>query len=232
MLASKPGTYLATIIEKAVTPSGKNQLTTFIAKYRLTEEIGVGPIDDEQTVTGYHYLEKLDGSLNTFTIDALKKATGWDGRDPFWLEDSLPADTVVKLTLESDTYQGKTSIKVAFINHRDDGGSGVTKATPDQRRDIATRLGAKLRANAGGTPAPAPKPATPPPAPKKPAAPAPGCTKEDAWAAFAKDAKPENVESEWMRILAELFPTKGDDDMTASDWARMKSEGPAKYVPF
>ena len=280
MLANREGIFLATIGDKSVAPNGPNKLATFMANYHLIEELGPeGATDvsnEGMTITGYHYLEKKDGSLNESTIQKLREATGWDGRDPFWLEYSLPGDLVVKLTLGFDVYNGKQSLKVNWIDHRDSTGFGVVKASEAEKTAIRNKLASKLRAIAGGTPAKtAPAPASAPTMPVKtpeaataaapaaspapvaappakrgrpksaPAAPVapvaapaapPACTQEEAWDAFVKaapgNATEENVASQWTKILNDLFPTKGDEDMTPEDWAKMRDDGPAQFVPF
>ena len=104
-------------------------------------------------------------------------------------------------------------------------GGGVPKADDSLRRNVANRLGSKFRANAGGTPAPAPKPTGKPaaPAPKpaapKPAAPAakpevakaepaPECSMQDAWAAYCEAyeklgprGSEEDREQQWFTIV-------------------------------
>lgn len=278
MLANREGIFLATIGEHSVAPNGPAKLATFMANYHLIEELagdGVNDISGEGlTITGYHYLEKKDGSLNEFTIEKLREATGWDGRDPFWLEDSLPGDLVVKLTLEFDIYNGKQSLKVKYIDHRDSTGGGVVKATDAEKSAIRNKLASKLRAIAGGStvkssvptgtptmpvkttesPAATTGPATvAAPAPTTPSAPAKRgrpksaaaapvapviveCTQDQAWDAFVKAAPAgeteKNINSQWTKILNDLFPTKGDEDMTPADWGKVREEAPSKFVPF
>lgn len=246
--ANREGIFLATVGDRAVAPNGPNDLTTFVVQYNLLEELATDGAHDvsaeSMSITGYHYLEKKDGSLNDYTVEKLKEVFGWDGRDPFWLEEALPADAVVRLTLEAEAYNGKSVLKVKYIDRRDSAGNGaVTKATPDQKAAIRSKLGAKLRAFAGGTPAV--KPLVPNGKPTMPArtpAPVPGCTQEEAWQAFvAGIAMPTGVDAtafqagignEWARILTEMFPGKNDENMTPADWARVKAEAPGKFIPF
>lgn len=285
MLANREGIFLATIGDHSVAPNGPNKLATLIANFRLIEEVtseGATDISNEDmSITGYFHLENRDGSINEFKIKMLRDATGWDGRDPFWLEDSLPSDLVVKLDLRFEVYNGRQLLKIAFINHRDATGGGVVKATDAEKAAIRAKLGSKLRAISGGSPMksnapagtptmpiktstpqvqaetqPAESPATsaaaaPAPVPHKrgrpksavapsvaPVIPArpPECTQDQAWDAFAKaapmGATEENVSSEWTRILNDMFPSKGDEDMSPADWARVRDEAPSKILPF
>jgi hypothetical protein len=130
-------------------------------------------------------------SANTITIDHLKSAFGWDGRDPFWLQDADFSQHVVQLKLAFETYDNKTRLKVQYVDAEDATPSGVPQADDAARRAIGTRLGSKFRANAGGTPAAAPKPnpgsRPAPPKPASAAAPsappqiAAGITMQQAW---------------------------------------------------
>lgn len=245
MLANRKGIFLATIGERGVAPTGPNKLTTVTLQYQLIEELQGGQfvdiVSEGMTITGYHYLEKTDGTLNQFIIDKLKEATGWNGVDPFWLEDSMPADVVVKVELDFESYNGKDTLKVKWLNHKDDaGGGGVAKSTPQDRTAIKNKLAAKLRAASGGTPvkapAPAGKPSLPPKGPPKAAPKAEEIvTENDAWAAFTKGMpadKEEHYGAEWLRIMGEFFPTKGSDDFTSADWKKMRDDAPGAFVPF
>lgn len=248
MLANRKGIFLATIGDKGVAPTGPNNLTTFTALYHLNEELQGGQFVDVSsegmTITGYHYIELKDGGLNQFTVDKLKEATGWDGRDVFWLEDALPADTVVKLELDFEEYNGKSTLKVKWLNHKDDaGGGGVVKADAAGRAALKSRMSGKLLAAAGGKPVNTPKPAAgskptlPPKAPAKaPAKQQEIVTSNDAWAEFTKGIKEgtdeAGVEKEWWRILGELFPNKDAEVFTSADWAVVREKAPGMFIPF
>ena len=204
----------------------------------------------DHAITGYFYLEKKDGSLNTNTIDSLKAALGWDGRDPFWLQDADLSETAVQLKLGFEEYQGRQRIKVRFLNPYGSDAGGISRADDTGRRSIGNRLGSKLRALAGGTPANAPKPAgkpQPPVRPTPPQAAAPQAptaakqpepaTMEQAWEEFCKHCSggkwtAEAAEAEWFRIIAELFPGRQPGELTEADWGVMLAEGPGRILPF
>ena len=155
MLPNREGRFKATIREHGVAETGQNKLATFVCHFQLTEELGNGewlPVEEDLDITGYFYLEKKDGTLNTVTIDALKRAFGWDGRDPFWLQDAAFEGHVVQVKLVFEEYNNRTRIKVQYVDAEDATPSGVPQADDAGRRAIATRLGAKFRANAGGNP--------------------------------------------------------------------------------
>ena len=246
MLPNREGRFKATILEHGVSETGPNNLATFVCRFQLIQELGNGqwnPVDEDLDITGYFYLEKRDGSLNTVTIDALKAAFGWDGRDPFWLQDSDFTDHVVQVKLAFEQYQGRTRLKVQYVDHENSSGGGIPKADDTTRRSLATRLGAKLRANAGSAPATAPA-ARGQPVPAQSARPvAPTTTAADravdmeaAWAEYQKHFKPDTdpklIEGEWFRILGEMFPGRDPRQLSAADWTRFMAEGPAQIIPF
>ena len=261
MIPNHEGLFNAFPVDIGVDETGPNKLATCVISFRLYEELQPSGewtdcSDDKLDITGYFYLEKRDGSLNTITLDSLKAALGWDGRDPFWLQQTDLSQHPVQLKLAFEEYNGKTRLKVQYLNpYGSTGGGAVTKAEGGARTAIRNRLGSKLRALAGpAQPAPA-KPATPlklPPAkPKIPAAPASipapttpaepvpsaECSMERAWDEFVTHCDGEKwdqeaVEKEWFRILAELFPGKQPDELSPAEWAAMRDQGPAKIIPF
>lgn len=250
MLPDREGRFKAAVVERGVGESGQNNLATFACEFKLLEELVNGeflPLDQDFEITGYFFLEKKDGSLNTSQIDALKRAFGWDGRDPFWLQDADMADRIVQVKLAFEEYEGKQKLKVRYVDAEDATGGGVRKADDQVRKSMNSRLGSKFRALAGGTPAPAPKPAGKPTAPAAskpatksapPSAPpaAQGATVERAWEVFAAACSPEwtqaQLDAEWFRVLGELFPGKKPEQLTPVQWAHVVTEGPKKIVPF
>lgn len=240
MLPNRTGRFKAVIVDKGVDETGDNALATFVAKFRLIEELldgewtGLTPDESSFEITGYFYLEKRDHSMNDRTVESLKAALGWDGCDPFWLADTPMDEKVVQITIAENSYNGKTSLKVTCLDPGDSTGGGgrIQNATPERRRAILARLGPKLRAT--GTPAPAPKPPAPRPAPppaRKPAT----ATREQAWDAYCK-LTPEGVtddaaQAEWATILA----AGGiDDDATGAQWATFITKLPQLVadIPF
>jgi len=165
MFANREGLFHAYPADVGLGESRKNKLLQVNVLYRLYEEFVDGMWQDcfseNLEITGYHVLEKCDHSLNEMTIESLKAALGWDGRDPFWLQDNSAAlsQHPVQVRLGYEEHNGKQSLKVQFLNPHGSQRGGVTKADGDARRAINNRLGAKFRALAGGTPANPPKPA-------------------------------------------------------------------------
>ncbi len=241
MLPNREGLFHAYPVEVGVDETGPNNLATCIIKFCLFEELTGSEwrpcTDEDLDITGYFYLEKRDGALNSVALDALKAALGWDGRDPFWLQDTDLAQHPVQVKLGYEEYNGKRRLKVQFLNPYGSSGGGVTKADENTRQSIKTRLGSKFRAMAGPAPAQTSAPAKPPAPPTPPETKANESTLEEAWAAFAasdgaKKMDQEGLEKEWFRILADLFPGKQPDDLTPAEWAKMQDEGPGNIVPF
>lgn len=247
MLLNRDGRFKARLIERGVGETGPNKLVTFTARFLVEQEYRDGDWCDvtaeNAEITGYFYLEKKDGSINTIAIDQLKAGLGWDGRDPFWLEDADLADLLVQITVAMESYDGKTRAKVKWIDHADaEPTRGVQRAEGAARTAIANRLGPKLRANAGGSPRPAPVPTAPKPsptAPRAPKAPAPRAnvaTADEAWAvfnaAFPNENSPGERERQWFKMLAEMFPDRDLAELTADEWNRVAEEAPNRIVPF
>lgn len=255
MLPNREGRFKAFILEQGVAETGPNNLATFICKFGLTDElvngqwVGLEPDEGNLDITGYFYLEKKDGSINTITVDQLKDAFGWDGRDPLWLQDSDFSSLAVQVKLEFELYNGTQRLKVRYVDAADAEGRGVKKADDNVRKSLSTRLGSKLRALAGGTPVniprPTGKPTAPPPpssppsrsAPKPPPTATPKtATMQQAWEAFAKECPPgwkqKEIEEEWFRVLGEMFPGTSPDKLTGAQWATVVEEAPSKLIPL
>jgi hypothetical protein len=254
MLANREGLFHGYPVEIGLGETQQNRLLQAVILDRLTEELVGGQWVDiageNLEITGYHILEKRDHSLNDNTVEALKSALGWDGRDPFWLQDSAAelAQKPVQVKLGFEEYNGSTTLKVQFLNPYGSRPGGIPRADDELRRNVTNRLGAKFRALAGGTPANAPKPAGKPtsaPAAKPTSSKAPAATAatpapatmDQAWEEFAKHCPPpkwdqEATEAEWFRIIADLFPGKQPDQLTGADWGVMLAEGPGKIIPF
>jgi hypothetical protein len=225
MLPKRDGTFHAYPQSIAVNETGPNNLATVVIALALVEErqpdgTFASIVDEGLDITGYFYLEKKDGSLNTRTVDDLKAALGWDGSDPFWLQETDLSEHPVQVVLGWDEYDGKNRIRVNWLNPYGSTGNGgdVVPADDEAKRRIGNRLGSKLRARSGGTPvksppaagkpampappveAPAPAPATAPPAagpkppaptPQPPAEPVGEATMQDAWEVFTAACKDE-----------------------------------------
>jgi len=233
MLPNREGRFKANILEQGLAETGPNHLASFICRFNLLQELVNGQwveVEEDLAIDGYFYLEKKDGSINTISIEQLKSALGWDGRDPLWLADTDLSSLVVQVKLEFESYQGKQRIKVKYIDAEDASAGGVPRADENTRRSLSDRLGSKLRALAGGSPAPAPKPAG------KPAAPRKSATMQQAWDAFkaacGEGANPQQLEGEWFRILRKLYPNRQVQSLSGAEWAAFIERMAAEILPF
>lgn len=255
-LASRAGRFHAYPAEIGVAETGPNSLTTVQVKYRLVEDVTGGldsPVDvshEGQEITGYHYVECRDGTVNRVTVESLKAAFGWDGRDPFWFEDSAAAlaEKPVQVVLEAEEYSGRSRLKVKYLNpYGAEGSGGVTHADNATRRNIQNRLGAKLRAMAGGTPVQTTaKPKTAPKAPPPPKSASPVHSYETAWDAFvasepvqkilSQPGKPGEAEAfvakEFRNIVESMYPGRYPETLTPEEWAHVAEESSGMVVPF
>jgi len=190
------------------------------------------------TIFNTFWMTTKDGAVNTRTIDTLKTIFGWDGADPFWLEDHAGelVEIAVELTVENETFIGKqdgqehTSLKVKWVDPL--GGSGGNKIENSDRKALMSKYGAKLRAVSGGTPAakkttpPAPVPAQaiPPPAPKKAVAPSDMNTCWKTLNEAMADKPRAEVEAKWFEIIKEVHGDKPQTDYTPQDWGAVMAK--------
>lgn len=241
MLPKREGRFKAIIGEHGVDETGSNHLATFVCQFRLTQELvngQWGPIDEDWWITGYFYLEKRDGSLNDFAIEQLKEAFGWDGRDPFWLQDTDFDGRVVQVKLAFEQFNGQMRLKVQFVNPEEWAGAAVRKADDTARRSIQTRLGPKCRANAGpGTKGVAPVAPAPPPPP--PAGPSKEplrstYTKEQAWEDFvalqgrSPRMRDDELQQLWFKAIRKIAGEKDESQLNPQEWERVGAEA----LPF
>lgn len=252
MLPDREGLFHAYPAEIGIDETGANKLATVIMRFRLFEELADGKwldcLSEGLEITGYFYLECRDGSVNSMTIDALTAALGWDGREPFWLQETDLSEKPVQVKLAFENYDGKKRLKVQYLNPYGSSGRGVTKADGATKTSIRNRLGPKLRSLAGPAKTPAkdaadaPKPEAPSAPPKaSPSAEPPDtspaeCTMQEAWDEFVRHCKDEwsqaEIEREWFSVLIGLFGGKQPDELSPAEWAVMRDKGPGKIIPF
>jgi hypothetical protein len=239
MQANREGRFRARVIDVGVNETGPNKLCTVVLRFGLTEEYANGEwrnIEAEDLdAVAYCYIEKRDGSLNDFQIDALMEAFAWPGANPFWFEEQqeLPP---VQVTLEAEEYNGKERIKVRFINAYDSEPSGITHADQDTRRALMARLGHKLRAHSGGKPAP--KPTADPKPPARPASTETSAPKakststmDDVWSLFAKWAETTGTDQAelnrtWFAAIKDVCGHEDAEKVTPEQWALVSEKLP------
>jgi hypothetical protein len=141
------GTYRAKAIEAALgeTDTGKEQIAV---RFSLLD-------CENQEITWYGYF--TDKTLET-TFKALRTA-GWKGQDLMDLSDLCGREDApeVFLVVEHETYEGKTTAKVRWVNGA--GGLALKKALdPNKAKTFAARMKGQIAAfdRSAGTPKPAP----------------------------------------------------------------------------
>lgn len=114
---------------------------------------------NDHFITGYHFVIKRDGTANVDGVRQCVEALGWSG-DLRQLEGDVP-DVVVQINCKVESYKGRESIKVAWLNPGDyvpqSGGADAQQVT-----QLQNRFGSLLRAAAsaaGAKTATAKKPA-------------------------------------------------------------------------
>jgi len=241
-MPTRAGRFRAQVLDRAVSETGPNHLATFMAKFHLLQELdpaeGWQDIAEESLqITGYFYIEKKDGALNDKLITSLRDTFKWDGRDPMWLEENPIPDCQV--TLEFDSYEGKQRLRVQYVDaYESEGPMAIAKGTPAQKKALVNRLGPKLRALSGGTPANAGPPKADKPKRSKPPAGKPAtATVDEAWGAI--EAKGNEVKldetaiaSEWFRIIKAVANVDQPEMVTPEQWHVVLTSGPGMIVPF
>lgn len=245
-MPNRAGKFRAEILDAGIVESGDNKLATVILKLHLVDELLGGEwkeiVGEGLEITAYNYLEKRDGSVNTKTVDSLRKTfPRWDGSDlTYW--DLLTGEHLMcQVTLGFETYNNKERIKVQWVDPYDSAhGGDIPKASAEERRSIMNRLGAKLRANSGGTSvpprtaAPASKaPAAPAQTKAPPAAPAPTATMDEAWEMFElknKDMAPDDKPGAWFAYIKEHTGKTDPVNVTPQEWGKIK--GLMDEIPF
>ncbi len=162
---NREGTFLAVITEHCLSTTKTNNLAQVAVKARIEYERADGEWTQLETPSeevGYFGLEKSDGTLNTHNIDSLKESLGWDGHDFNALDDGRFVGAQVQAVFKYDNSEGYEGYKWRYLNNKDRAG-GLRRLEDTERKSIADRLGPKLRAHNGGTPAATPRPTAPKP---------------------------------------------------------------------
>lgn len=255
MRLDRPGIFHAypTAIGLDQTKSGLASVNISFAVFEEKQNGEFIDVSNEQMTTiGYFCIEKKDGTINDFNIEAIRQSLGWNGQAISWLEDTDLRNHPVQITVDWQTYQGKENLKVQFLNPYGStrGNGGVTRSDDKTRRTIESRIGAKLRAHAGGTSSPAPIPKERPEsgvhrseAPTDSRLQTANSLRAEAWTEFISHFTPGDpkwgqmeIEREWFRILEQMFPDITSDvlieTLTDKNWTRVKAEAPGQILPF
>jgi hypothetical protein len=227
------GRYIARPIEWTVAEGDNaNRLPQFIVRFSLSQHWNgtdwEDVVADDLQITGYFFLAKTNGQLNTFTIDALKASLGWDGASFATLANGDWANTEVQITVEQEVYEGKMKTKVKYLNHRDSSPTGTPLGATDPQliQSLDARFGAMLRATGGAAKPAASKPA-PQQAPQQKVGPVEGA-KREAWKEFCVKwsehvgENPDDAhlkEEKWKELFAGEFKGRQQKDLSAAEWS-------------
>lgn len=204
--------------------------------------------DGGSRISHTFWMTKKDGSINTQAVETLKEIFGWDGSDPFWLEEHGAefAEIPVELNVENETFIGKgdgqehTALKIKWVNPAG-GGNGNAIANSD-RKALMAKYGAKLRAVSGGT-TPAKK-AAPSKAPAAPVLKSPTTAKKSTtttpsdvivcWKAISDamaDKPKEDLETQWFAILKDMCGEKDQSEYTPQEWGKVLAAIDKQFKP-
>lgn len=101
---------------------------------------------EDHSITGYHNIVKKDGSVNTMQVELLAESIGWDGN--MEAVKTGPPAAVCQIDCRYEEYNGKESLKVAWIAHGDRI-PGQNVAPPEVVDDLSKVYGTLMRASAG-----------------------------------------------------------------------------------
>lgn len=211
------------------------------------------PIPDGNSIIGDFYLEKKKESGGGVAEDMVKRlahAFEWNG-DLTTLADTA-LNSVCKITVKDEPYNGKIFQKVSWINHIDDGdgGGGYSVEHDDAcAKKAQARLGSSIRALLSAT-TNTTKPATTQPAPRSlatPSSPPPRAhlvTMDSVWSAFeamcidelgkgGKMPEAEVIHNNWFALLKQVYGTEDSD--AVKDWTPAMTALPeyrGQIIPF
>ena len=185
-------------------------------------------------------LFKADGTANEDDYNLIREFSGWDGIDPYWIQENAGAEWPVSVVTAWEAGwkdPSKQFLNIKWVNTVSGGGGGMPASA--DRAAIMSRFGSKLRAMAGPQPvgnprhtpikqtAPVAPPARPPARPVAPVAPVrPAApvgvkhTSTSCWEALVAGRPGESNEvltGLWFTIIGE----QDQGTMTSDDWARV-----------
>lgn len=237
---TNPGTYKAKIINHAVnaTKKGFPQLVINILLQERYDDVNdewVEWSEYEQGGIGYLVLYNAEGEL--LNNKQVMQATGWDGVDFSELDNLDLSDCIVQVRIDEDEYNGKTQLKVNWIDAEDaTPGTGLKKLDASELKSLSKRfLGGKSNVKPA-KPKPTPKKTTtkkgkssppPPPAPKKSDDEPYG--KEEAWAELLEAGEGEKYDDEkipeaWAECVALTAGDRDESELTSSEWKKVVKE--------
>jgi len=149
----REGIFKARPVSFGVKPSAQSQSLAVVMEFVILAQLdGTEWVDwseyEEHRITGYFYVIKADGTVNVSTVDQLGAAIAWNGD-----LDYDPSAYVVQITVKNEEYNGRSSLKVGWINPGDFTPS-ASVAPPEEVTSLKARFGSLLRAAASTAPKP------------------------------------------------------------------------------
>jgi hypothetical protein len=249
MLLNREGRFIANIVASGVKiEDGKcpQFAAEFVIKLEWADNVWQETQPEE--ISAWFTLRNKDGAINKIGCESIIKALGWDSRSFSALNQADFSEVEVQIvTRFEDDQNGKSRLRVKYLNHRDYEGGSVSKADPNALRALDAECGSLLRATFGGTAAktPAARPtATPSPGNGQttPTTPTAGkspldAAKANAWAAFkaANEARADTeIPDVWRAAIKAFLPGKLSKDWSEREWnefTRCRFERPVVTSP-
>ena len=188
--------------------------------------------EENEMLKKFFVLFKADGSPNMDDYNLIREFSGWNGIDPYWIQDNAEAEWPVSVVVGMlPGYKEPTKLfpTIKWVNTVGGGGMPVSS----DRAAILAEFGPRLRALAGPqpvmnsrhTPVKTATPAGPParaPLPAPTRSPPSGVkhTQASCWDALQAgqpNASPDEVVALWYSLIAE----RDQATMTGADWANV-----------
>lgn len=241
-LITKAGTYIARPKSWALGETREKKCPQFTVQFKCEQYrngSGFEPVQGDESITGYFTLINGNNEPNEINLRSLHDALGWDGRDFSSLESSDWTNTEVQIVVEDDTYNGKPSLRVRYLNPKDYSGGGLEKADPQAVKSLDQKYGPALRALFGTKPTPKQVSAAAAPV----ASPdTPDGAKQLAWEAFNKATPsydPGKRVQVFKKVVGEVHPTTEPKSLTADQWKQVReaiesdfNEATEGLIPF
>lgn len=211
-----------------------------------TENNGWVERDNDEHITGYFVLfgQSGDPLLNAGQI---QKVFGWSGKSFMELQKLEAVDLPVLIRTTEDTYKGRSSLKVQWIDtaDADPTKTGVSTVDDKEVRELDKKYGRALRTlgASSGSPTAAAKPSASASkaSSKGSSKSAPktlqktlvdtyelnGCSAQEAWATITKqfpDTPDDVVDEVWSKVFSDLFGDTDVDTVTNQQWAELRDD--------
>jgi len=173
-LLNQPGTFKAMPMGWDISKKDDSKSVAMVIQFHILEALG----DDNQwqdwreyqpqEITGYFYVVKKDGNINTVQVEQLAKAIGWNGDISLGTLRNGPPEKACQIVVEWEEYNGKDRLKIKWINP-EDYTPGLKQSDDSTVQNVAAVYGSQLRAAAAQhlpRAQPAAKKAAPPAKPK------------------------------------------------------------------